>query len=75
MVVVVLVVAVIVGDVVFVIVVVLDVDIVLKATLKVDLRLLVMEVEFGWVGRWVVCKVIITSNPTLLWLNWVELTL
>ena len=40
---------------VFVIVVVLDVDIVVKATLKVDLRLLVMEVEFGWVvGCWVV---------------------
>ena len=31
------------------IVVVLNVAIVVKAILKVDLRLLVMEVEFGWV--------------------------
>ena len=47
--------------VVFVIVVVLDVDIVVKATLKLDLRLLVMEVEFGWIGGgvgWGVC-----ANP------------
>ena len=36
------------------IVVVLNVDIVVKAILKVDLRLLVREVEFGWVvlGCW-----------------------
>ena len=26
------------------------VDVVVRATLNVDLRLLVMEVEFGWVG-------------------------
>ena len=33
----------------------------------VDLRLLVMEVEFGWVGGWwVVCKPIFVSNPTQL---------
>ena len=36
------------GDVVFV-VVVLNVDVVVLATLKVNLRLLVLEVEFGWV--------------------------
>ena len=29
-------------------VVVLNVDVVVQATSKVDLRLLVMEVEFGW---------------------------
>ena len=34
-----------------VVVVVLNVDIVVKATSKVDLRLLVMGVEFGW-GGW-----------------------
>ena len=38
-------------DVVFVAVVVLNVDVVVQATSKVDLRLLVMEVEFGW-GGW-----------------------
>ena len=32
------------------VVVVLNVVVVVLATLKVDLRLLVMEVEFGWVG-------------------------
>ena len=45
---VVVVVVVIIGSVVFV--VVLNVDVVVQATSKVDLRLLVMEVEFGWVG-------------------------
>ena len=45
------------GGVIVVVVVVPNVDIVVKATSKVDLRLLVKEVEFGWVG-WVVCKVI-----------------
>ena len=49
-------------DVVFVVIVVPNVDIVVKATSKVDLRLLVKEVEFGWV----VCKVIFMSNPTQL---------
>ena len=48
-------------------VVVLNVVVVVLATLKVDLRLLVMEVEFGW-GGWcgggVVCKPIFMSNPT-----------
>ena len=34
------------------VVVVLNVDDVVLATLKVDLRLLVMEVEFGWVWWW-----------------------
>ena len=41
-------------DVVFVIVVVLDVDIIVKTTLKLDLRLLVMEAEVGWVACGVV---------------------
>ena len=48
---------------VFAIFVVFDGDVVVIATLKVDLRLLVMEVEFGWVVVWlggggevVVCK-------------------
>ena len=36
--------------VVVVVVVVLNVVVGVLATLKVDLRLLVMEVEFGWVG-------------------------
>ena len=38
--------------VVVVVVVILNVDVVVKATSKVDLRLLVIEVEFhgGWVG-------------------------
>ena len=36
-------------DVAFVVVVVINVDFVVSATSKVDLRLLVMEVEFGWV--------------------------
>ena len=36
-------------------------------TLNLDLRLIVKEVEFGWVGGVVVvCKVIIVSNPTSL---------
>ena len=42
------VVVVVVADVVFVVVVVPNVDVVVKATSKVDLRLLVKEVEFGW---------------------------
>ena len=33
----------------------------------------VVVVVGGGGGLW--CKVIIASNPTLLWLNWVELTL
>ena len=37
-------------DVVFVVVFVFNVDIVVKATSKVDLRLLVMGVEFVWGG-------------------------
>ena len=54
-----------------VVVVVLNVVVVVLATLKVDLRLLVMEVEFGWGGWWgrlwvVVCKPIFMSNPTQL---------
>ena len=53
-VVVVVIVVVVVVDVVFVVVVVINVDVVVQATSKVDLRLLVMEVEFGWVvgGQW-----------------------
>ena len=31
---------------------VLNVDVVVQATSNVHLRLLVMEVEFGWVGWW-----------------------
>ena len=47
------VVVVVVVDVVFVVVADLNVDVVLQATSKVDLRLLVMEVEFhGGVGGW-----------------------
>ena len=44
--------------VVFFIVVVLDIDIVIKETFKVDLRLLIMKIEFGWGGcGWLrVCK-------------------
>ena len=55
--------------VVFVVVVILNVDVVDQATSKIDLMLLVMEVEFhgGWV---VVCKVIFVSNPTQLRLSW-----
>ena len=49
---VVVVVVVIVVDVVIVVFVVLNVDIVVYATSKVDLRLLVMEVEFGWMVGW-----------------------
>ena len=45
---VVVVVVVVIVDVLFV-VVVLNVDVVVYATSKVDLRLLVMKVEFGWV--------------------------
>ena len=54
-------------DVVFV-VVVLDIDVVVSGALYVDLRLLVIEVEFGWVGWWwwVVCRPIFVSNPTQL---------
>ena len=44
------VVVVVVVDVVFVVVVDLNVDVVVLATSKVDLRLLVMELEFGWDG-------------------------
>ena len=57
------VVGVIIIDVVYVVVVVPNVDVVVQATSKVDLRLFVMEVEFhgGWV---VVCKAIFMSNPT-----------
>ena len=68
MVVVVLVVVVIV-DVVFDVLVVLNVDIVVQATSKVDMRLLGMEVDFGWGGGgrwWVVCKPIFMSNLTQL---------
>ena len=50
-------------DFVVVVVVILNVVVVVLATLKVDLRLLVMKVEFGWV---VVCKPIFMSNPTQL---------
>ena len=46
-------------DVVFVVIVILDVH--------VDLRLLVVEVEFGW---WWMCKPIFVSNPTQLRLSW-----
>ena len=55
-------------DVIYVDVVVLKVDVVVKETSKVDLRLLVMEVEFhgGWWVGWVVCKPIFMSNPTQL---------
>ena len=49
-VVVVAVVVVVIVDVVFVFVVVLNVDVVVQATSKVNLRLPLMEVEFGWVG-------------------------
>ena len=37
----------------FVFIVVLNVDVVVQARSKVDLRLFVMEVEFGWVVGWV----------------------
>ena len=69
--VVVVVVIVVLVDVVFVIIVILDVDVVVWATSRVDLRLLVVEVEFGcvgwvgWVGWWV-CKPIFVSKPTQL---------
>ena len=56
-------------DVVFVFVVILNVDVVVLATSKVDLRLLVMEVEFGVVVGGVVvvvCEPIFMSNPTQL---------
>ena len=36
-------------DVVFVVVVVFGVDVIFRATLKRDLRLLLMDIEFGWV--------------------------
>ena len=58
--VVVVVVVVYVVDVVFVVVVVPNFDVVVYTKSKVDLRLLVKEVEFGWC----VCKVIFVSNPT-----------
>ena len=66
--------------VVFVVVVILNVDVVVQATSKVDLRLLVIEVEFhsGWVGgggSGGVCKAIYVSIPTLLSLVEVELGL
>ena len=54
-VVVLLVVIVVVVDFVFVVIVVLNVDVVVQATSKVDLRFLVKEVEFGWWGGVVVC--------------------
>ena len=44
-----MVVVVVIVEVVFVVVVVLNVDVVIQATSKVDLRLLVMDVDFGWV--------------------------
>ena len=48
-------------------VVVIDVNVVDYITLNLDPRLIVKEVEFGWVdGVVVVCKVIIRSDPTLL---------
>ena len=58
------VVVVVVVDVVFVVV---DVYIIVLLTLYVALRLILIEVEFGWVVvvGWV-CKVIIVSNPTQL---------
>ena len=47
-------------DVVFVVSVVLNVDVVVLATSKFDLRLLVMEFEFGWVvGRWWCAKIVL----------------
>ena len=66
MVVVVVIVAFVVVIVVFVAVVVPNFNVVVQATSKVDLRLLVKEVEFGWVGWWwwVVCKAIFVSIPT-----------
>ena len=69
--VVVVIIVVVVDDVVFV-VVVLDVNVVAYVTLNIDVRLLVMKVEFGWAGvgwdGWggVVCKTIFVSNPTQL---------
>ena len=57
-VVVVVVVVVVIIDVVFV-VVVLNVDVVVQATSKGDLRLLVMEVEFGWVVGWWCVKIML----------------
>ena len=47
-------------DVVFVVAVVLNVDVVVLATSKFDLKLLVMEFEFGWVvGRWWCAKIVL----------------
>ena len=48
----VVVVVIIVVDVAFVVIVVLNVNVVVSAISKVDLRLLVIEVEFGWVVGW-----------------------
>ena len=62
MVFVVVVVIVVLVDAVFVVIVILDVH--------VDLRLLVVEVEFGWVGWWWMSKPIFVSNPTQLRLSW-----
>ena len=52
---------------VFVVVVVVDIYIVVLVILYNALRLILIEVEFGWVVvvGWV-CKVIIMSNPTQL---------
>ena len=41
-------------DAAFVVVAVLNIDDVVKETSKVDLRFLVIEVEWGWVVGWVV---------------------
>ena len=52
------VVVVVIVDVVFVVVIVVDVvvDVVVQGTSKVDLRLLVMEIDFGWVVGWWCCR-------------------
>ena len=53
-------------DVVFVVFVVLNVDVVVEATSKVDMRLLVMEVEFGWVVGWCMTHPPGNSRATIL---------
>ena len=52
----------------FAVVFVLDIYIVVLVTLYVALRLILIDVEFGWVVLVVgwVCKVIIVSNPTFI---------
>ena len=44
---------------VVVVVVVLNVNVLVQATSKVDLWLLVMEVEFGWVVGWWCAKILL----------------